>query len=182
MKKIFYVPFVAMFAVVSFVACIKDDTPTCTNNTTAQDQHVIDSFIADEGYTTIDYSTTYNLYEGVLSAGNGNTPAGDSIISFDVVSRLLNGTVLDSVRYPVTSSGSTIRYSDLNTSGNNFYSPLLHSNFASMGEGGLLRTIRLSNTWAGCAGATLPNGKVIPANAQIIFDYRLVSVQNGQTN
>lgn len=180
MKRIIAIPLTAIVAVTIFISCNKDKTPPCTPYTSQQDRAVIDSYLTANGFTGIQYNagtaTTAEYYAGTINSGSGSLPAGDSVITFDIVTRLMNGTVLDSTRYP-RNTFTTIKYSDLNTQGNEFYSPLIYNMFSSLREGGVFRAINLSRNQFGCQPTTLLNGRVVPANSQIITDYKLVDVK-----
>ena len=180
MKRIIAIPLTAIVAVTIFISCNKDKTPPCTPYTSQQDRAVIDSYLTANGFTGIQYNagtaTTAEYYAGTINSGSGSLPAGDSVITFDIVTRLMNATVLDSTRYPRFTS-TTIKYSDLNTQGNEFYSPLIYNIFSSLREGGVFRAINLSRNQFGCQPTTLLNGRVVPANSQIITDYKLVDVK-----
>ena len=175
MKKLFLFPLAAVLAIVFFVACNKNDTPTCTPFTVEQDRHVIDSFINANEFNSISYNSTNGVYSGILLPGSGSAPVGDSLVTFDVVTRLLNGVVIDSTRNPNATSAITIKLSDLN----NANYAAVYEALSALKEGGLYRYIALSRTQAGCLGTNI-GGKVVPPNAQIIYDYRLVDVSRAQ--
>jgi hypothetical protein len=179
MKKQFAVPLLFVLLAVLFVSCMKNNS--CGSYTEAQDRYIIDSFLNAKGQDfEITFKTTdggYPYYSGILNPGNGDLLTGvNSYITFDVVWKLLNGTVIDSTRYPT--SEAKIRYGDLNSSASDYYNTYIYAAFAVLQEGGIFRIINLSRTMYGCLGTQLKNGMIVPANAQIITDYKLVDVEN----
>jgi hypothetical protein len=149
---------------------MKSNDNSCTANTEAQDIHVIDSFLVANGQDmAVIYQDGAGYYSGILDAGTGSTSPtnkNDKIV-FDQVWRLLNGTVLDSSRSASTLYGELYGNPD---------SKIIYDAFGNMKEDDIFRIVVLSRYQFACVETPLSNGKVVPANSQIIVDYRLVSV------
>lgn len=183
MKRKFWIPSLVLGSVLTLVACIKnDDTVQCTPNTTAQDQHVIDSFLNATGQDAyISYNSTYGAYYGITNPGSGQTAASDSIVAFKRTISTFSGSAevtlgTDSLSQSA-SNGTYLHYSD-------FSNDVALKHFLdNAGVGGKLRIIYPSNTnvlgfW-GCQQQSLTSGEVIPAYSQVVIDYELTGVKYG---
>lgn len=170
MKKAISFSILSFIAVIFLAACMKNNTPTCTNNTLEKDRGIIDSFIRDKGYSGTTFNTTYNVYTGIITPGTGSAPAADSLIIYKSVISLMNGTLVDSGTVSRTNVGYPIRLSDYPTQSLDYYV------FTSLKENGTMRIIMPSSlNGLGCiAGA----GRYaqIPANSQLINEITLVDV------
>ncbi|MBZ4190151.1 FKBP-type peptidyl-prolyl cis-trans isomerase [Niabella beijingensis] len=173
MKKTLFVPMIAVVAVVTVLAsCMKDKGPSCVPLTTEQDKHVIDSFIADNGLNLTykadaDYGTFY--YIGVTDPGTGSTPTSDSLISFKYTLSLMNGTEIgtsDTIKQK--SDGSPIKLSDLKS--------YELAALSSVRESGKAKVILPSSLYFSCTPQTI-NGKNVPGNSQLIYEYTLTDVK-----
>src|SRR5690606_3068650 len=173
MKKKLWIPAAAVVTALVLTACFKndDDVAQCTPNTLAQDQHVIDSFINENGYDYLTYNSTYYVYTGVTGAGTGSTPKADSLIAFKYSIRLMNGTTLGTSDTISTYGSQPLRLSDLQST-----EPILYNAFQGIGESGSIRVIAPSSLYSytsliyggGCKQQTSADGTiVIPAYSQL---------------
>lgn len=173
MKKLFLMPLFVILIILFISSCMKDDTPTCTNNSITLDRHIVDSTISINGWNTLTWNSTKNIYEGILIPGTGNMPKDDSLVTFEIVRRYINGNRIeriDSSRYPSANQPQVITLKDLNTSTNKgIYDILLQLRE----ESGLYREILPSSLAYGCSGY----GSLVPSNSQFITDIRLIEVK-----
>jgi hypothetical protein len=187
MKKQFTVPLLfILFSIlfILFISCTKNNN-SCRANTEEQDRHTIDSFLTANGQeNNIIYDDSLKYYKGILDIGTGDTATGkNSRIFYDVVWRLLNGTTIDSTRYPTSGISGDLLFGDLylNSAGP-FYNLTLYKAFSGLKAGGIYRVINLSRSMYGCSDMQFANTDsttvTIPVNSQIMIDYRLVDVKN----
>lgn len=174
MKKVFMIPVVAIVAVLTLISCMKDDTPQCTNNSLAQDRHVIDSFLdASASADFYTYNSTYAVYLGTENPGSGSKPASDSQFVFKSELRLLNGTLIDSGTVYTNRNGFPLKLSDYATESLDYHI------FSQMMEGGVMKLIVPSSQFYGCQRFTGRYGNA-PANSQVINTITLVDVKRNQ--
>lgn len=174
MKKIFLVPLVAL-SIVSLVSCMKDKTPSCTDNSLTQDRQVIDSFItASPSLNYVTFNSTFNIYMGIENPGTGSMPAADSQIVFKRESRLLSGTLLDSATISITQQGFPLKLSDYNSTSVDY------AIFTQLKEGGAMKLIIPSSlNGLGCQSGNWRYASS-PANSQIITTISLIDVKRSQ--
>ncbi|MFT4092112.1 MAG: hypothetical protein QM640_00640 [Niabella sp.] len=166
MKKIFWLPVATVMITVVFTACLKsDDTTSCTNNTLAQDQHIIDSFAAVSGLELTWDSDNY-LYYQVMDPGTGSTPTSDSLVAFTWVGTTMSGTQFTS--YTASTATYSLSYYD---------NSLLTYALTKLQEGGSIKIIFPSSVSYGCSATTV-NNVTIPGNSQIVYDISLTDVAN----
>jgi len=175
MKKVILVPFAVLTAVVFLVSCIKDDTPGCTDNSLTQDRHIIDSFInANPVLNYITFNPTFNVYLGIETVGGGSAPAADSQMVIKTITRLLNGTLVDSATVSATQSGSPLKLSDFNNQSADY------AIFTQLREGGSAKVIVPSSlNGLGCQQGAGRYGSV-PGNSQLVNTITLVDVKSNQ--
>ncbi|WP_346236904.1 hypothetical protein ABDK00_013320 [Niabella insulamsoli] len=182
MKRRYWLPVMAVVTALVLTACLKndDDVVQCTPNTLAQDQHVIDSFIMDQGISYLSYSSTYGAYIGIANPGHPDSSmaASDSLVAFKQVVSTFRGSELktlstDSIYQ--NNNGSYIRFSDFQSGS---YINYLLTNAR---KGGSIRLIYPSSAnslgFYGCQQQSLTNGTVIPAYSQVILDITLTGVK-----
>lgn len=179
MKKKFWLPVAAVVTALALTACLKkgDDVPQCTPNSLTADRQSIDSFIAENDISYLSY-VTEGYYRGIANAGTGSTAAADSIVEFkQTISTFKGSTLLTIVTENITTNnGLPIRFSDFQN-GNGTASPFYYL-MTHAAKGGVLRQILPSSLGYGCQQQTV-NGKVIPANSQVIVDIELTAVKKG---
>lgn len=182
MKKRSWIPVVALAVVLALTACLKkgEDVVRCTPNSLTADRQSIDSFIAINDISYLSYITD-GYYQGIANPGAGSTAAGDSIVEFKQTISTFNGSSLVAIateNITTNGNGSLIRFSDFpSTSSSPFYYLLTHA-----AKGGVLRRIFPSSAnilgYYGCQQQSI-DGKVIPANSQVLVDIELVTVKKG---
>ncbi|MFV0605120.1 MAG: hypothetical protein ACK5NK_04680 [Niabella sp.] len=176
MKKVVIVVVAFIAVVVVLASCMKDNTPNCINNTLAQDQSVIDSFLTvTPSLNYISFNSTYNLFLGTEDVGSGSTPASDSIIVFKRETRLLNGTLLDSATVTTNpNTGMPLKLSDYQNTSVDYHI------FTQLMEGGSTKLIVPSSlNGLGCSSGTWRYA-TSPGNSQIISTVTLIDVKNNQ--
>ncbi len=179
MKKRFWLPVAAVVTALALTACLKkgDDVPRCTPNSLTADRQSIDSFIAENDISYLSYMTE-GYYQGIANAGTGSTAAADSIVEFKRTISTFKGSALVTVLTEnlTTNNGMPIRFSDFqNATTSPFYYLMTHA-----AKGGILRQVWPSSAnslgYYGCQQQTV-DGKVIPANSQVIIDIELTTVK-----
>ncbi len=175
MKKRLWLPVAAVVTALALTACLKkgDDVPQCTPNSLTADRQSIDSFIAENDITYLSYNAE-GYYQGIANPGTGSTAAADSIVEFKRTISTFNGSSQVTVvtENITTSNGMAIRFSDFqNATASPFYYLMTHA-----AKGGVLRQILPSSLGYGCQ-QQIVDGKVIPANSQVVIDIELTTVK-----
>lgn len=182
MKKRFWLPVAAVVTALALTACLKkgDDVPQCTPNSLTADRQSIDSFIAENDISYLSYNSE-GYYQGISNPGTGSTAAADSIVEFKQTISTFNGSTLITIvteDIKNNNNGTLIRFSDFQSNSTSpFYYLLTHA-----AKGGSLRQIFPSSAnvlgYRGCQQQTL-DGKVVPANSQVVVDIELTTVKKG---
>ncbi|ANH79794.1 hypothetical protein A8C56_01335 [Niabella ginsenosidivorans] len=182
MKKTFVVPLMTFaVAVLTLASCMKtDNTPQCTGYSLSQDRQVIDSFINDKGMSYMDFNSDINAYIGITNPGEGSMPAADSVISYKYSISLMDGTSLgtsDTISRN-TNTGMLLKLSDfVNTNG---VATVEYTVLSQLRKGGTAKVILPSSVYFGCNSQNTADGKVIPGNSQLIYDFTLTGVASNQ--
>lgn len=173
MKKIVVAPLLAVVGLIALNSCMKNNVESCKPLGIEADRQIIDEYILNQGISYVEYESSILSYFGVSSMGTGSMPAADSLISYKYAISLMDGTSLgtsDTIKTNYV-TGAPLRLTDFDPAGIDYYI------FSRLRKGGTAKIIVPSTYRAGgCQQVTLSDGKVVPANSQLIYDYTLTNV------
>lgn len=178
MKKSFLFLFIGIAGVLILAGCFKSEVPAkCTNGYTLEkDKQVIDSFLDKKGLTgvlTYDAESEKGFYAGVTLEGTGSMPTVDSLVAYTWTVSLMDGTEISTFTIKAPAEYTLNQIAQQANDGVGFYA------LPKLKEGGKMKIIIPSSRAYSCNTVPTANGKVIPANSQLIYDVTLTDVKKG---